>query len=94
MYFKGMWYTYLIQCTKGLYCGITTDIKRRELEHNDPVKQAKAVRRLGTPAVMVYCEEHPDRSEASKREYAIKQLSRKEKLELVKSELNVIISIS
>jgi putative endonuclease len=88
-----MWYTYLIQCQKGLYCGITTDIKRRELEHNDPVKQAKAIRRLGTPAVMVYCEEHPDRSEASKREYSIKQLTKNKKLELIKSESNYILFV-
>lgn len=85
-----MWYTYLIQCTKGLYCGITTDIIRREKEHNDPKKQASAVRMLGIPAVMIFCEEYPDRKEASKREYAIKQLTRTQKLDLINSNINVI----
>ena len=78
-----IWYTYLIECTKGLYCGITVDIERREREHNDPKKQASAVRMLGTPAKMVYWETHPDRSAASKREAAIKKLTRKKKLELI-----------
>ena len=87
------WYTYLIQCQKGFYCGITTDIKRREAEHNDPKKQAKAIKRLGTPAKMVYCELQPDRSEASKREYAIKQLKQKQKIELINSDQNQITQI-
>lgn len=84
------WYTYLIQCQKGYYCGITIDIKRREVEHNDPKKQAFAVKLLKTPAKMVYCELHPDRSSASKREYAIKQLKQKQKIELINSESNQI----
>jgi putative endonuclease len=85
-----MWYTYLLQCAKGLYCGITIDVNRREIEHNTPSKQALSVRMLGTPAVMVYCEEHPDRKSAAKREYAIKQLKATKKRELITSELNVI----
>lgn len=80
---KQIWYTYLIECKRGLYCGITIDIERREREHNDPKKQARAVRMLGIPAKMVYWETHPNRSSASKREAAIKKLSRKKKLELI-----------
>lgn len=77
------WYTYLIECKRGLYCGVTIDIERREREHNDPKKQAHAVRMLGIPAKMVYWESGLDKRSAYKREYAIKQLSRKQKLELI-----------
>ena len=72
-------------CLNGLYCGVTLDIERREREHNDPQKQAWAVRMLGIPAKMVYWESYPTRSAACKREWAIKQLSRKDKLELIET---------
>lgn len=88
-----MWYTYLIQCRKGVYCGITVDVLRREREHNDPKKQALSVRMLGMPAVMVYCEEHPTRASACKRETAIKKMKKDQKLALIDSELNVIKSV-
>lgn len=81
------WFVYLLECKRGLYCGVTIDVERREQEHNDPKKQAKAVRRLGTPAKIVYTEMYPNRSEAMKREYAIKQLTRKQKLELIQKTL-------
>ena len=84
------WYVYLLECKRGLYCGVTVDIDRREQEHNDPNKQAKAVRRLGTPATIIYTEPYPNRSEAMKREYAIKQLTRTQKLELIKHGPNIV----
>lgn len=77
------WYVYLLECKRGLYCGVTIDPARREQEHNDTKKQARAVKLLGTPARMVYTEKCASKREAYQREYAIKQLTRTQKMELI-----------
>jgi len=77
-------YVYIALCADGtLYTGWTTDISRREKAHNEG-KGAKYVRsRL--PVKIVYFEEYEAKSDALKREIAIKKLTRAEKLELVKN---------
>ena len=78
------WYVYIVQCSdKSLYTGITVDIDRRVLEHNTSNKGAKYTRPR-RPVQLVYSEAYEDRSSASKRESAIKKLSRAEKLTLLK----------
>lgn len=80
------YYVYILKCSDlTLYTGITTDIKRRLVEHNSSKKGAKYTM-LRRPVELVYAEEHEDRSSASKREYAIKKLSREKKLELITKE--------
>lgn len=76
-------YTYIIQCSDGtLYTGWTNDIKRRMEEHNSG-NGAKYTRpRL--PVELVYYETFPSKQEAMKREYAIKQMTRKKKEELIR----------
>ena len=77
------WYVYIVECADGsLYTGITTDVKRRLLEHNYSFKSAKYTRSR-RPVRLVYVEEVTNRSEASKREYQIKRLKRKDKLKLL-----------
>jgi putative endonuclease len=74
---------YILACSDAtLYTGITTDLQRRVAEHNSSSKGAKYTK-IRRPVTLVYSEEFEDRSSASKREYAIKQLSRKEKLALI-----------
>ena len=74
---------YIVQCSDDtLYTGITTDVKRRVNEHNHSEKGAKYTK-LRRPVHLVYTEKAENRSEASKREYAIKKLSRTQKLELI-----------
>jgi len=83
---KSDWFVYIIEADNGnLYTGITTDLERRFTEHQ--TKQGGA-RFFHTSAAkkMVFHESHPDRSTASKRESAIKKLSRKEKIELIKQQ--------
>jgi len=83
---KSDWFVYIIEADNGnLYTGITTDLERRFTEHQ--TKQGGA-RFFHTSAAkkMVFHESHPDRSSASKRESAIKKLSRKEKIELIKQQ--------
>jgi len=77
-----MYFVYIVECSdETLYTGITTDLLRRVTEHNSSVKGAKYTR-LRRPVKLVYSEECSNRSEASKREYAIKHLTRQEKLSL------------
>ena len=74
---------YIVECSdKTLYTGITTDMKRRLLEHNSSDKGAKYTR-ARRPVRLVYEEVSPDRSSAAKREYQIKKLSKQEKLALI-----------
>ena len=83
-----MWYTYIIECKNGTYyTGVTTDITRRINQHNTG-KGSKYVKRYGgVPVTLQYIEEHPDRSSASKREFAIKKLTRAAKELLILNNL-------
>ena len=77
-----MWYLYVLRCGDGtLYTGITTDVERRLEEHRQG-RGAKYTRGRG-PLELAYQEECGTHSEALKREYAIKQLSREEKENLI-----------
>jgi len=77
------YFVYILQCSDAtLYTGIATDVKRRLQEHNSSEKAAKYTK-ARRPVSLVYSEESQDRSSASKREYEIKKLSRKQKLELI-----------
>ena len=77
-----MWYVYVLRCGDGtLYTGTTDDVARRLAAHRAG-KGAKYTRGRG-PLELLYTEQCPDRSAALRREYAIKQLSREEKLHLI-----------
>lgn len=78
------WYVYVLSCAdETLYTGITTDVKRRVLEHNAGKKGAKYTK-TRRPVTLVYKKRCKDRSAALKKEYALKQLSREEKKRLIK----------
>ena len=78
------WMLYILQCGDGtLYTGITDDLPRRFAAHAEG-KGAKYTRGRG-PLTIVYQESCEDRSQASKREYEVKQLTRQEKLALIKN---------
>jgi putative endonuclease len=77
------WYVYILECADGTYyTGVTTELKRREAEHNG-VNGAKYTR-ARQPVRMVYVEEHLGRSLAQKREAEIKKLTRQAKQNLIK----------
>jgi putative endonuclease len=83
-----IWKVYIVECSDGsYYTGITTDTKRRILEHNYSFKSAKYTRSR-RPVRLVYEETVDNRSIASKREYAIKQMKKKDKTRLIKSDKN------
>lgn len=79
-----MYYVYIVRCAdETLYTGIATELERRIEEHNSSDKGAKYTK-ARRPVTLVYHEEYPDRSSASKREYAIKKkMNRAEKLKLI-----------
>ncbi len=77
-----MFYVYILKCGDGsFYCGYTNDVKKR-LEKHKSGKGAKYTRsRL--PLELVFVEKYNDKSQALKREYEIKKLSRSQKEKLV-----------
>ncbi len=79
-----IWYVYILRCRDDtLYTGITDDISRRLAVHNSG-KGAKYTRSR-TPVALCYQEEAESYSAALRREYAIKQLTRREKLALIQT---------
>lgn len=79
----GTYYTYILRCADStLYTGITTDIDRRIIEHNTDNKKWAKYTRVRRPVELMYSEVFNTRSEACKREYSIKQMTREEKLSL------------
>ena len=75
-------YTYIVKCSdETLYTGWTNNLKKRLEAHNSG-KGAKYTKNR-RPVELVYFEEYDTKQEAMKREYAIKQLNRKKKTELI-----------
>ncbi len=66
----------------SLYTGITTDLKRRFLEHKVG-KGGRYTRSRGVEKI-IYTEQHKNRSEASKRESEIKNWPKDKKIGLIK----------
>ena len=80
---NNMWTVYFLRCNdNSLYTGITTDIKRRLHQHNNTKLGAKYTR-ARRPVVLVYSESALDKSSASKREYQLRTLKKKQKEKLV-----------
>ena len=77
------WFVYMLRCADGsLYTGITKDVKRRRQQHND--RTASRYTRSRRPTKLVWQEAQPSRSAALKREAAIKKMTRRDKLALIR----------
>ena len=77
-------YTYIVRCADGsLYCGWTNHLDERIRAHNagNGAKYTKSRR----PVTLVYYEVFSTKQEAMKREWIVKQMTRKEKLALIES---------
>lgn len=82
-------YVYILKCRDNtLYAGWTTSLEKRLKAHNSG-RGAKYTR-ARLPVEIVYFEEFEDKKEAMKREYAIKKLSREEKLKLIDKFIGVV----
>jgi len=76
------WSLYILKCHDGsLYTGISNDITRRFLAHQEG--KASRYTRTRRPVALVYREECGSRSQALTRECAVKSLSRPKKDELI-----------
>lgn len=75
-------YCYIVECSDGtFYTGWTTDPERRVKQHNKGVgAKYTSVRR---PVKLVYLELLSSRTDAMKRELAIKKMKRLQKSKLV-----------
>ncbi len=79
-----MYHLYILECKDGtLYTGITTDVERRFNEHKN--KKGGHYTSAKEAVRIVYTEEYPNRSEASKREAEIKGWPRIKKLALIQA---------
>jgi putative endonuclease len=77
------WLVYIIASSTGaLYTGITTDLSRRMREHRESRRGARFFR-FATAARLLYSERHGSRASATRREAAIKRMSRSAKLALI-----------
>ncbi len=75
-------YTYILKCSDGsLYTGWTNHLEERIQAHNEG-RGAKYTRSR-RPVELIYYERMETKEEAMRREYAIKQLNRQQKLELI-----------
>ena len=75
------WFVYLLECIDGtLYCGITNNLEKRIDTHNKGKGAKYTKSRL--PVKIFYFESLENKSDALKREYQLKKLKRKEKIEL------------
>lgn len=79
------WYVYILECGDGTYyTGMTDDLQRRFAQHQNGTG-AKYTRGRG-PLKIVYWETVATRGDALRREYAIKHMTRVEKIALMQKE--------
>jgi putative endonuclease len=80
-------FVYIVECSDGtLYTGWAVDVEARVAAHN--AGRGSAYCKARRPVRLVYHEELPDRSEAQRRELAIKKLPRSRKLKLIEESKN------
>jgi putative endonuclease len=81
------WQVYILECADGsLYTGIAIDLKRRFQQHNGELAGGPKYTRGRRPVTLRWSDAAVDRSAALQREAAIKKLSRKEKLSLIRGQ--------
>ncbi|MEP5566401.1 MAG: GIY-YIG nuclease family protein [Halioglobus sp.] len=79
------WSVYILECAdRTLYTGIARDLSRRLRQHNGEIVGGPKYTSGRRPVTLIWSESAADRSAAQVREAAIKNLSRSEKLLLVR----------
>ena len=87
------WFVYILLLDNGTYyTGISNDVPARLKKHAKG-KGSKYVR-SHLPFTLVYAERAKGRSEASKREYKIKQLTKEQKASLIFAPNNICSEMS
>ena len=82
-------YTYILSCADGtLYTGWTNDLSRRLAAHN--AGRGGKYTRARLPVTLVYHEEFATKQEAMAREWAIKHLTREQKISLIEEKQEIL----
>lgn len=77
-------YVYIVKCSdETLYTGYTNNLEKRVQAHNN--KKGAKYTKGRLPVQLIYFEKYNSKSEALHREYVIKKMTRKNKLDLIKS---------
>lgn len=79
----------LLTSANTLYIGQTNNLERRLREHKNKLSKSAKYIRYFTSFELVYNERYQTRSEAMKREYQLKNWTRKKKEALITSNLNL-----
>jgi putative endonuclease len=78
------YFVYILECADStLYIGSTNDLEKRLIAHNT-AKNGAHYTKIRRPVKLVYSETYETKSEALKREFALKKLKRKDKLDLMR----------
>lgn len=81
-----MFYVYILRTSLNtLYIGQTNNLERRLNQHKSKSKKSAKYLKYFDSFELVYKEEYQTRTEALKREYHLKQLSKPQKESLIKS---------
>ena len=76
------WFVYIVKCSDNTcYTGVTNNIEKRIEAHNSGKGSKYTKARI--PVTLVWMSESKEKSEAFILEYKIKQLTRKQKLEMI-----------
>lgn len=79
-----MYFFYIVRCGDGsLYCGQTSNLKRRLKEHNSKTKKSAKYTRSRQPVELVYVELCQSLQHACRREYEVKTWTKLKKEVLV-----------
>jgi len=80
---KGTYFVYMVECSGGTYyTGSTNNLEKRIGEHNNGKRGAKYLRGK-MPVKLVWCKEYNYYKRALQAERRIKQLSHRQKQELI-----------
>ena len=86
------WFVYLLLCDqKTFYVGITDKVEERLGKHQN--KQSFFTKKF-SDIKLVYCEKHPNKYIAAKREKQIKGWSRKKKEALIAGNFELLVELS
>ena len=88
------YYVYILKCIdNSFYTGVTNDVARRVLEHNNSEdKTAYTYRKR--PAKLVWFETYNDINQAIGKEKQIKGWNRKKKQALIDDDFDLIVKLS
>ena len=87
-------YVYIVECSdKKYYTGVTNDIERRLLEHNEGIDK-KSFTYTRRPVKLVYCEKFIDPNQAIEFEKQVKGWSRAKKQALIKRDWETLVNLS